>query len=354
MSKFLTEKYSFIKPYTPGEQPKDKTLVKLNTNESPFPPSPKAIEAAAKAAQTLNLYSDPENTDLIDAIAENYGVAPSNVIAGNGSDEILAFCFQAFCDEKIPAFFADVTYGFYKVFAKLYGVEAKIIPLKDDFSICPEEYYNIGGTAFIANPNAPTGMTLSLEQIEGLLKSNPDNIIVIDEAYVDFGGESAIPLTKCYENLIVVQTFSKSRGLAGGRIGFAVANAELIADLKKIKYSYNPYNVGAMPQAAAAASMRDKEYFEKNRAEVIRVREMTVTELEKMGFTVLPSKANFIFARANKISGADYFKALRENGIIVRYFDAPRINEFVRISIGTQEQMQKLLSATKKILEERV
>ncbi len=353
MSKFLTEKYSFIKPYTPGEQPKDKTLVKLNTNESPFPPSPEAVEAALLAAKTLNLYSDPENTDLVNAIAEFYGVKGENVIAGNGSDEILAFCFQAFCDEKIPAFFADITYGFYKVFAKLYGVEAKIIPLKEDFSICPEEYYGVGGTSFIANPNAPTGMTLSLEQIEGILQNNPDNIVVIDEAYVDFGGDSAVCLTEKYDNLIIVQTFSKSRGLAGGRIGFAVANAELIADLKKIKYSYNPYNVGAMPQAAAAASMRDKEYFEKCRGEVIRVREITVTELQEMGFTVLPSKANFIFAKSDAVCGVDYFKALREKGIIVRYFDAPRINEFVRISIGTEEQMNKLLCATKEILEER-
>lgn len=353
MSKFLTPKYSFIKPYTPGEQPKDKTLVKLNTNESPFPPSPKAVAAAADAAKSLNLYSDPENTDLVSAIAEYYGVGADNVIAGNGSDEILAFCFQAFCDEQTPALFADITYGFYKVFAKLYGVEAKIIPLKEDFSICPQEYYNAGGTTFIANPNAPTGMTLSLEQIEGILKNNPDNIVVIDEAYVDFGGDSASSLIGKYDNLIVVQTFSKSRGLAGGRIGFALANAELIADLKKIKYSYNPYNVGAMPQAAAAASMRDREYFEKCRNEVIRVREITVSKLSEMGFTVLSSKANFIFAKSDKVAGAEYFKALREKGIIVRYFDAPRINEFVRISIGTEEQMNKLLTATKEILEER-
>lgn len=351
MSRFLTDKYQQIKPYTPGEQPKDKTLVKLNTNESPFPPSPKAIKAASVAAERTNLYSDPENTDLVSAIAEYYGVEADNVIAGNGSDEILAFCFQAFCDNKTGAAFADITYGFYKVFAKLYGISANIIPLKDDFSICPQDYYSTGATSFIANPNAPTGMTLSLEQIEGILKANPDNIVVIDEAYVDFGGESAIPLTKKYDNLIVVQTFSKSRGLAGGRIGFAVADAQLIADLKKIKYSYNPYNVGSMPQAAAAASIRDTEYFEKCRAEIIRVRENTVAGLEKMGFTVLPSKANFIFAKSDKIAGADYFAALREKGIIVRYFDAPRINQFVRISIGTADQMEKLLTATKQILE---
>ena len=354
MSRFLTPKYQQIKPYTPGEQPKDKTLVKLNTNESPFPPSPKAVEAASKAAESLNLYSDPENTSLVSAIAEYYGVKTDNVIAGNGSDEILAFCFQAFCDENTAATFADITYGFYKVFAKLYGVKAEIIPLKEDFSICPKEYYATGATAFIANPNAPTGMTLSLDEIEGILKANPDNIVVIDEAYVDFGGESAIPLTKKYGNLVVVQTFSKSRGLAGGRIGFAVAEKQLISDLKKIKYSYNPYNVGAMPQAAATASIKDVEYFEKNRAEIIRVRENTVAELEKLGFTVLPSKANFIFAKANSISGAEYFQGLREKGIIVRYFDAPRINEFVRISIGTAQQMEKLLDATKLLLEDRI
>ena len=262
MSKFLVDKYQTIEPYTPGEQPKKGSLIKLNTNESPFAPSPKAVEAIAQASKDLNLYSDPEAKKLVDAIAEYYGVSPKNVIATNGSDETLAFCFQAFCDESTPAAYPDITYGFYKVFAKLYSIDSQVKPLKSDFSVDPADYMGVNATVFLANPNAPTGMALALEDIEKIALSNPGNVVIIDEAYVDFGGKSAVELTRKLSNLLVVQTFSKSRSLAGGRIGFAIGSEELIEDLRKIKYSFNPYNVGALPQAAAEAAIRDTEYFE--------------------------------------------------------------------------------------------
>ena len=353
MSRFLVKKYQSIKPYTPGEQPKKGSLIKLNTNESPFPPSPKAVAAVKKAAADLNLYSDPECKKLVTALAENFGMEPENIIATNGSDETLAFCFQAFCDRTTGAAFPDITYGFYKVFAKLYSVKSNIIPLKADFSVDPADYMGCGCTVFLANPNAPTGMALSLEDIEKIALSNPDNVVIIDEAYVDFGGKSAVELTRSHDNLLVIQTFSKSRGLAGGRIGFAVGNADLIADLRKIKYSFNPYNVGALPQAAAEASIRDREYFEKCTAEIARVRQNTVDELLRMGAAVLPSCANFIFVSPTRVSGKEYFAALREKGILVRFFDAPRVRDFVRVTIGSEEQMEAFLKATREILEER-
>lgn len=353
MSKFLVDKYQTIEPYTPGEQPKKGSLIKLNTNESPFAPSPKAVEAIAQASKDLNLYSDPECKKLVDAIAEYYGVSARNVIATNGSDESLAFCFQAFCDENTPAAYPDITYGFYKVFAKLYSIDSKVMPLKADFSVDPADYMGINATVFLANPNAPTGMALALEDIEKIALSNPENVVIIDEAYVDFGGKSAIELTRKLSNLLVVQTFSKSRSLAGGRIGFVIGCEELIEDLRKIKYSFNPYNVGALPQAAAEASIRDTEYFEACRKRVIDAREYTVEQLLKMGLAVLPSCANFIFVSPTRISGQEYFAALREKGILVRHFSAPRVCDFVRVTIGSLEQMDAYLKATREILEER-
>jgi len=354
MSRFLVSKYQGIEPYTPGEQPKKGSLIKLNTNESPFPPSPKAQEAVAKAAGELNLYSDPEAKILHKAIAEYYGIDEKQVLASNGSDEILSFCFQAFCDGTTPAVFPDITYGFYKVFAALYSVNAKVIPLREDFSVEPSDYFNAGGTVFLANPNAPTGMTLPLNEIEKILRSNPDNIVVIDEAYVDFGAKSAVCLIDKYENLIVVQTFSKSRSLAGGRIGFAIGNQKLIEDLGKIKYSFNPYNVGTLPQVAAAAAILDRDYFNSCTGAVIAAREYTVDALKKMGLTVLPSLANFIFVKPNKLSGQEYFTALRAKGILVRWFSTPRICDFVRVTIGSREQMDSFIKATAEILEEKL
>jgi len=255
MSRFFSQKYDALTPYTPGEQPKEKKYIKLNTNESPFPPSPKAIEAASKAAGALQLYSDPTAAKLHEMIAALYGVKSQNVLATNGSDEILNFAFMAFCDGNHPAVFPNITYGFYSVFAELNGVPYEEIPLKADFTIDPKDYIGIGKTIFIANPNAPTGIALSLDTIEEIVKSNPDSVVVIDEAYVDFGGETAAPLTKQYKNLLVTGTFSKSRSMAGARLGFGIACEELINDLNTIKYSTNPYNVNSMTMAAGIATL---------------------------------------------------------------------------------------------------
>ncbi|MBQ8210415.1 MAG: histidinol-phosphate transaminase [Clostridia bacterium] len=352
MSRFLSNRYSNIEPYTPGEQPKVYNLIKLNTNESPFPPSPKVIEALNKAeTEKLNLYSDPDTKDVIDAIASTLNVKSENIIMGNGSDEILAFTFQAFCDSENQPCFADITYGFYKVFCELYGLSPEIIPLREDLSIAPEDYYNKGKSIFIANPNAPTGLALSLSQIEDIINHNKNSIILVDEAYVDFGAESAISLINKYDNLIVSRTFSKSRNLAGARLGFAVANAEIIADLAKMKFSFNPYNINRLSIIAGKEAILDTEYFEKCVSVIIKNREYTVNELKKRGFTTIDSKTNFIFTKLSSISGADYYKALREKNILVRHFGNERIKDYVRITIGSLEQMQALIDATDEILK---
>lgn len=352
MSKFLSTKYETLTPYTPGEQPKERKYNKLNTNESPFPPSQKAIKAAAEAAESLMLYSDPEAKKLTEAIAETVGVTPDCVLATNGSDEILNFAFMAFCDEDHPAIFPDITYGFYSVFAELNGVPYQEIPLNDDFAINAEDYIGANKTVFIANPNAPTGIALSLDTIERIVASNPDNVVVIDEAYVDFGGESAIPLTKKYDNLLVTQTFSKSRSMAGARLGFGVGCPALIADLNTIKYSTNPYNVNSMTMAAGLGVLADPEYTAKNCRAVIENREWTTAELKALGFTMTDSKANFIFAKHGKIGGGELYSKLRERGILVRHFTKPRIAQYNRITVGSRAQMEEFVGAIKTILEE--
>lgn len=282
MSRFLSEKFSNIEPYTPGEQPKVSNLIKLNTNESPFPPSPKVIEALNKEEiSKLNLYSDPDTKEVIDAIAKTFGVNANQVLMGNGSDEILAFAFQAFCDKNNQPCFADITYGFYPVFCELYGLEPEIIPLKDDLSIGIEDYIGKNKPIFIANPNAPTGLALSLSDIEKILESNKDSVVLIDEAYVDFGAESAVSLVDKYDNLIVSRTFSKSRNLAGARIGFAISNAQLIEDMCKMKFSFNPYNLNRLSIIAGKESVLDTEYFNRCISEIISNREYTVNELTK-------------------------------------------------------------------------
>ena len=353
MSKFLSSKYEKLTPYTPGEQPKERKYNKLNTNESPFPPSQKAIAAAAEAAKSLELYSDPEAKKLTEAIADTCGVTPDCVLATNGSDEILNFAFMAFCDKDHPAIFPDITYGFYSVFAELNGVPYKEIPLREDFSIDPDDYIGANKTIFIANPNAPTGLALSLEVIEKIVASNPDNVVVIDEAYVDFGGESAIPLTKKYDNLLVTETFSKSRSMAGARLGFGVGCPSLIADLNTIKYSTNPYNVNSMTMAAGLGVLSDPEYTEKNCRTVIENREWTVERLKELGFTMTESKANFIFAKHEKIDGGELYSKLRERGILVRHFTKPKIAQYNRITVGSMAQMEELVGAIKTILEEK-
>lgn len=351
MSRFLSDRLSALTPYTPGEQPQDFNYVKLNTNESPFAPSPKVIEALdCNEVSLLKLYSDPECKKTVRAIAAYYGVESKNVVLGNGSDEILSFIFEAFCDRDIPVAFPDISYGFYEVFASLYGLKAHIIPLKEDYSLCADDYCNLNETVVIANPNAPTGMSISLADIEKIALSNPDNVVVIDEAYVDFGGESAVELTKKHKNLIVVQTFSKSRQLAGARLGFAIADEELVADLNTVRFSTNPYNINRLTLLAGEAAINDKAYFEKTRTQIIENRAYTVDELRKRGFSVLDSKANFVFARHESAGGEELYKGLKANGVLVRFFNKPRLDSFLRITIGTKEQMDALLEALDKIL----
>ena len=354
MSRFLREKYAGLLPYTPGEQPKERKYVKLNTNESPFPPSPLAIEGARREAEQLMLYPDPNCTALTRALADTLGVSPEQVVLGNGSDEVLNFAFMAFCDERTPAVFADITYGFYKVFANINNLPYKEIPLTSDFRINVDDYINTDGTVFIANPNAPTGILLPLSEIERLLKSNPDRVVVIDEAYVDFGSESAVSLIPKYPNLLVVGTFSKSRSMAGARLGFGIGGADIISDLTRIRYSINPYNVNRMTAAAGVGALKDKAYFENNCRAIIENREWTVRELKALGFEMTESMANFIFAKSDKISGEKLYLALKERGVLVRHFSGQRICEYNRITIGNSEEMQILVNTIREILEENI
>ncbi len=351
MSRFFSNRFSSLVPYVPGEQPQDRKYIKLNTNESPFPPSPKAVQYASKASEGLQLYSDPEVKKLISTACDRLGVEAGNILFTNGSDEALNFAFMAFADEEHPAVFADITYGFYSVFAELNRIPYRIIPLKDDFTINPDDYIGCGGTVFIANPNAPTGIALPLSEIERIVSSNKDNIVVVDEAYVDFGGESAIKLTEKYDNLLVVQTFSKSRSMAGARLGFAVGCKELIDDLKTIKYSTNPYNVNSMTMWAGIGALEDEDYFKANCETIKKTREWTENELSKLGFVHTQSKTNFIFAKSNKIGGKELYLKLKENGILVRHFETPRLKDYNRITVGSEAEMKKFIDTVTKILD---
>ena len=351
MSRFFSEKYKKLVPYTPGEQPKDTEYIKLNTNESPFPPSEKAIKYATEEAGRLNLYPDPECRALTQKIADLLGVDFDEVLVTNGSDEILNFAFMAFCDEKNPAVFPDLTYGFYSVFAQLNGIAYEEIPLRDDFTININDYFGAKKTIFIANPNAPTGIALTVSEVEEILKANPDNVVVIDEAYVDFGNESCVKLVHKYDNLLVTQTFSKSRSMAGARLGFGVGCKELIQDLNTIKYSTNPYNINKMTMAAGVGVLEDEEYTLVNCKEIIKNREFTTSEIKKLGFIVTDSTTNFVFASHPDIDGEKLYQMLKERGILVRHFNNPRISQYNRITVGTREQMEKLIDAIKSILE---
>lgn len=353
MSRFFTDRLKSLEAYVPGEQPKDMKYIKLNTNESPFPPSPSVIEAAREEAGRLQLYSDPECTPLVDKFAELYGIDKESVIMTNGSDEVLNFAFMAFSDEKRPLAFPDITYGFYPVFARLNRIPYEEIPLKEDFTVDYRDYVGINKNIVIANPNAPTGMALSLDEIEEIIKSNPDNLVLIDEAYVDFGGESAILLTKKYRNLLVTGTFSKSRSLAGARLGFGIASPEIIRDLNTIKYSTNPYNVNRMTMMAGYSALVDNEYYMNNCKTVIENREYTAKELERLGFTVLPSKTNFVFAKSPDVGGEELYLKLKARGILVRHFKNARIKDFNRITIGTKSDMQSFISNVEEILKEK-
>jgi histidinol-phosphate aminotransferase len=351
MSRFFSKKFDGLVPYTAGEQPKDSDYIKLNTNESPFSLSENAKKFAQEALSRTNLYPDPDCRDLHKEIADTLGVSPCEVLATNGSDEILNFAFMAFCDKEHTAVFPNITYGFYKVFAEINGIPYEEIPLNDSFEIDICDYIGINKNIFIANPNAPTGIALTVSQIEEILKSNPDNIVVIDEAYVDFGGESCVPLIKKYDNLLLTQTFSKSRSMAGARLGFGVACEALIQDLYKIKYSTNPYNVNSITAALGIGVLKDAVTVKKNCKAIIENREFTKAELEKLGFFVTNSSANFLFAKHNKIGGFELYESLKKRGILVRHFPKKEICDFCRITVGSTEQMLTLIDTIKDILE---
>jgi len=350
MSRLFSEKYKDLTAYTPGEQPQDMKYVKLNTNESPFPPSPKAVQRAEEALHRLQLYSDPECRKLTEAASRVYQVDPDEILFSNGSDEILDFIFMAYCDDEHPAAFADITYGFYPVFAAINRVPYVEIPLKEDFSLDIADYKGINKTVFLANPNAPTGIALRRNQIEEIIRSNPDNVVVVDEAYVDFGAESCVPLIHKYDNLLVVQTFSKSRSMAGARLGFAIGCKALIRDLNTVKYSVNPYNVNSMTMAAGIGAFEDEDYRIRNCRTIMDNRAYTVNALKTLGFTMTDSLANFIFVKHPEIRGEALYLELKKRGVLIRHFTKERISDYNRITIGTREQMDVLLKNISEIL----
>ena len=353
MSRFLSPTLAAVTPYTPGEQPQDQQYIKLNTNESPYLPSPAVIAAVSEhEVEKLRLYSDPACADLLKAAAAHFGLQPEQIMPGNGSDENLFFALRAFCNADHPLAYADITYGCYGVWCGLMHIPSHIIPLKEDFTLDPKDYYGLNQTIVLANPNAPTGIALPRAEIEGILKANPNNVVIVDEAYVDFGGESCVPLIDRYENLLVVQTFSKSRQLAGARLGLAMGNAKLIADLNRVKFSLNPYNINRLTLKAGQAALEDTAYFDTTRAAIVETRSWTRQQLEARGFTVLDSRSNFLFARTARQDGGTLYRKLKENGVLVRHFDAPRIHSWLRITIGTPAQMQALLAALDKIRED--
>jgi histidinol-phosphate aminotransferase len=346
MSKFWSPFVRDLVPYVPGEQPKLTKLVKLNTNENPYGPSPKAIEAMrAEVNDNLRLYPDPNSDLLKQAVARYYGVESNRVFLGNGSDEVLAHAYNAFFKHDKPLLFPDISYSFYPVYCGLYGVEYEAVPLDAQFQIRVEDYNRPNGGIIFPNPNAPTGCLMALDAVEQILKANPDSVVIVDEAYIDFGGETAIVLVDRYPNLLVTQTLSKSRSLAGLRVGLAVGHPDLIEALERVKNSFNSYPLDRMAIVGAAAAFDDREYFEKTCSLVIASREKLVAQLEGKGFDVLPSAANFIFARHPKHDAAGLAAKVREQGVIVRHFKQERIAQFLRITIGTPEQNQALVDA---------
>ena len=350
MSRFFTESLKALQPYVPGEQPQDMQYIKLNTNESPFPASPKAVAAInGEEVSRLYLYSDPDCKALIAAIAKRYGLQPEQVTVGNGSDEVLWFALRAFCDENTPLAYNDITYGCYKTWCSMLNVPSQILPLQEDYSVDLSLYRGLDSTIMITNPNAPTGLCLTVQEIEAVVQQNPDHVVIVDEAYVDFGGESCVGLIDKYDNLLVVQTCSKSRSLAGARLGFAMGNAELISDLNRIKFSFNPYNVNRLTCLAGIAAMEDEEYFQTCTRTVAQTREKTAAALKTMGFTLTDSKANFLFAESSRIPGGELYRKLKEKGILVRHFDKPRLENRLRITVGSEQQMEALLTALKEL-----
>lgn len=347
MSRFLKKGLESLEAYTPGEQPQDRKYIKLNTNESPFPPDEYVVSKAKEAAAGFNIYNDPECSALRAKAAELYGVDKENILCGNGSDEILYLAFTAFIDRAV---FPDITYGFYRVFAGLAGAEKKTVPLREDFRLDTADYMNEKGCLVIANPNAQTGRYVPVCEIEQLVAADSNRLVIADEAYIDFGGESCIPLIKKYDNLLVTRTFSKSRSMAGARLGFAFACSEIICDMNTVRYSINPYNVGTVTQAAGIAAIEHNDIYMENCRAVIENRSFTEKSLKKLGFETVPSQANFILAGSSRISGERLYAELKRQGILVRHFSGGRISDYVRITIGTKEQMEALVSAAERIL----
>ena len=352
MSRFFTDRLSKLTPYVPGEQPQDRKYLKLNTNESPFPPAPEVLKAVEEERR-LQLYSDPESLKLRQTLAGRYGLTADQVMVTNGSDEALTFAFMTFGDDDAPLVYPDITYGFYPVLADLLRIPSRTVPLDGDFRIRPEDYYDADGTVVIANPNAPTGIALDLGEIESILQRNRDHVVLVDEAYVDFGGQSALPLLEKYENLLIIQTFSKSRSMAGARLGFAMGGEDLIRDLKTIQYSTNPYNVNRMTSAAGIAAIEVQAYYDECCAKIRQSRVWTKERLEELGFAVLPSSTNFLFARSDRIGGEELYLAMKEKGILIRHFTAERIKDYNRITIGTAEQMETFVNGVRECLEEK-
>ncbi|MCL1831015.1 MAG: histidinol-phosphate transaminase [Oscillospiraceae bacterium] len=349
MSRFLSNRYTQIEPYSPGEQPEIGRYIKLNTNENPYPPSP-LVQAAVKTEATrLNLYSDPTCSEFLAELTNYLGVEKAQLFAGNGSDEVLSIIFQSMCENSVA--FADITYGFYSVYAKLYGLKQNIIPLRADFTLATEDYLNLNSTVVIANPNAPTGLAISLSEIEKILQHNRQNLVVIDEAYVEFGADSAIPLLKEYDNLVIVGTFSKSRSLAGARLGYAVSSTEIIEDMNRIKYSINPYNVNRMTLAAGIAALKDIKYHIICRNNIMANRTLLSLDLVELGFEVLESKANFVFCSHPIVEAQQIYLKLKEDGILVRWFERDRIKNYLRISVGSSNDCVILIDSIKKILQ---
>ena len=353
MSRFLSDNYKNLIPYVPGEQVNVK-VIKLNTNESPFPPSPKVKEVLSEEViDKLNLYSDPELKELTAAISKQFDVTPDMVFCGNGSDDVLAFAIMGFCGKGGKLCCPEISYGFYPVYADLFGVELEQIPLMDDFSINVDDYIGKNKNIVIANPNAPTGLALSFDDVEKIVSSNPDNLVIMDEAYMAFCYDSCMALVKKYPNLLVTRTFSKSHSLAGLRVGFGIAQKEIIEDLNKLKFSFNPYNINTLSVKAAAAAIADNEYYDDKISQIVATREKVQNQLRELGFNCTDSKSNFIFASSDKISAADLAAELRKKNILVRYFNKAKIDNYLRITVGSAEDMQTLVNSITEILEER-
>jgi histidinol-phosphate aminotransferase len=351
MSRFLNDRFKSLVPYVPGEQPQDMQYIKLNTNESPYPPSPKVRACMTDDEMSCQrLYPDPLAARLREKAAAVYGVKKENIFLANGSDEALAFAFLAFCGEARPAAFPDITYGFYPVYCELFGVPYETIPLRDDFTVNIDDYCGIGKNVILANPNAPTGLAVPVSDIERILRSNPDNLVLVDEAYIDFGGDSVVGLIGKYDNLLVVHTCSKSWALAGARLGFVFGQEALIEDIEKMRYSFNSYNVTRQTQRVGEAALDDEPYYKDMRAKIVRTRENATAALKALGFQLTDSKSNFLFARYPGMSGEALYLKLKSMGILVRHFDKPRISDYLRITVGTDEQMDKLIKALKTIL----